>query len=195
MIIRDYIPEDERGWVACRLLAFLDSSYCTDVRREKEHYTHPAIELVAVEGGQVVGLLDLELDAEDLCRNGEKRGAMLWHLGVLPEYRRLGAAQKLWEAARKKLLEAGVRHCELWTQEDVPANGFYRKMGFSLVESRCYLRCSLNGDGCREVLQPQKIKRIYGAENILLDVSREERAKWEPLSRSITEVRLYCISL
>lgn len=45
--VRPYRSEDERGWVVCRLLSFLDTAYFDDVRRAKEHYVHPAIELVS----------------------------------------------------------------------------------------------------------------------------------------------------
>lgn len=55
MIIREYESKDEQGWVRCRVLAFLDSAYYDNVLREKEHYEHPAIELVAVIDQQLVG--------------------------------------------------------------------------------------------------------------------------------------------
>ena len=58
--IRSYEPADESGWLRCRVLAFLDSAFFDAVEREKERYARPAIELVAEEGGEIVGLLDLE---------------------------------------------------------------------------------------------------------------------------------------
>ena len=59
MEIRDYQIEDETSWVRCRVLSFLDTAYYDIVAREKERYQHPSIELVAVENGVVIGLLDI----------------------------------------------------------------------------------------------------------------------------------------
>lgn len=48
MIIREYGPEDELGWVRCRVLSFLNTAYFDNVLKEKEKYINPAIELVAI---------------------------------------------------------------------------------------------------------------------------------------------------
>ena len=61
MEIRDYDPKDEQGWLRCRVLSFLQTAYFDNVYREKEHYDHPSIELVAMENGQVVGLRGLQV--------------------------------------------------------------------------------------------------------------------------------------
>ena len=64
VVIRPYRDEDEQGWVRCRVLSFLDSAYFDDVRREKERYEHPALELVAERDGEIVGLIDVECEYE-----------------------------------------------------------------------------------------------------------------------------------
>ena len=62
IVVRPYEPSDEEGWVRCRVLSFLKTPYFDNVEREKERYVRPAIELVAVSDGHVVGLLDVECE-------------------------------------------------------------------------------------------------------------------------------------
>ena len=55
VLIRPYVDADERGWLECRVLAFLDSAYYDAVEREKEHYERPSVELVAEVDGRSSG--------------------------------------------------------------------------------------------------------------------------------------------
>ena len=66
MKIRSYRPEDEEGWVRCRVLAFLHTAYFDNVLQQKERYDNPSIELVAEVDGQIVGLIDIELENDTL---------------------------------------------------------------------------------------------------------------------------------
>ena len=56
---------------------------------------------------------------------GRESGAVIWHLAVLPEYRRNHVAVSLWEEAKKQLSRKGIRYCEVWTQEDEASNRWY----------------------------------------------------------------------
>ena len=105
MEIREYRDSDELVWLRCRVLSFLDSSYYNDVLTHREKYEDDAICLVAEEDGKIVGLIDVEIEKEqgDLCVAGSRPGAVIWHLAVLPEYRRRKIAVLLWEEARKRL--------------------------------------------------------------------------------------------
>ncbi len=100
MIIRDYMPSDELGWLRCRVMSFLDCSYYNDVKTRKESYPNPSVSLVAEDNGQIIGLIDIELDSEALSYPERGRGAILWHMAVLPEYRRKGVCRKLVENSR-----------------------------------------------------------------------------------------------
>lgn len=71
--IRPYEERDERGWLLCRLLAFFDTAFYDSVEREKDHYERPAIELVADDGGKIIGLLDLECDSDGLADRPGRR--------------------------------------------------------------------------------------------------------------------------
>lgn len=62
--IRPYTDADERGWVVCRVLSFLDSAFYDDVRQTKERYESPATELVAGMPVRSWGLLDAECEVE-----------------------------------------------------------------------------------------------------------------------------------
>lgn len=193
MIIREYCDKDEQAWVRCRAIAFLDSSYWNDVKTQKEKYDNPSISLVAEEDGQVIGFIDAELDSEQAscCGEGE-RNAVIWHLGVLPEYRRLSVARRLWEETKKRLLAENIHYCEVWTQEDEPANRFYRNMGFKLEEDQTWLRCYSQGRKCAELLN-DKLGGIYGPEQLIFDAAVSQRELFEEYCYRMDEVRLYSI--
>ena|SRR5215211_198025 len=82
--IRPYEPSDEEAWLRCRVLSFLGGAYFDDVAREKERYERPAIELVAEEDGEVVGLIDVECEEApgSVCSERPGLAGMIWHLAV-----------------------------------------------------------------------------------------------------------------
>lgn len=71
-----------------RTLSFLNTAYFDHVLNKKEKYQNPAIELVAIEQGQIVGLLDVEYEREQktICTKGEGLGGMIWHVATHPDY-------------------------------------------------------------------------------------------------------------
>ena len=87
MIIRKYAESDERDWLRCRVISFLDCSYYNDVFTKRELYENDSICLVAEDDGKIIGLLDVEIEtkAGDLCVAGKQRGAVIWHrdFGIL----------------------------------------------------------------------------------------------------------------
>lgn len=192
MIIRDYCKTDEQGWLSCRLNSFFDSSYFNDIKREKEKYEKPSVCLVAEEEGQVIGILDMELDSEDLSCAKDERGAIVWHLGVLPQYRKQGVARALWEATKQRMLEEGIHYCEIWTQEDEAANKFYQSVGFEIEDSQTWLRCYVQGRACKELLKQPFLEKIYGPEELIFDVPVVMKEEMEKICYRIDEVRLYC---
>ena len=191
MNIRAYRESDAEQWLRCRVVAFLDCSYYNDVRTQRERYCHPSVCLVAEEAGRIVGLIDAELDSDDLSCTDEGRGAVIWHLAVLPEFRRRGVAGALWKHARERLLAEGVRVCELWTQEDIAANRFYQSVGFRCDETKTWIRCYARGKQCRRLLSAPALGEIYGPEELVFDAPLSRRAELEPLCSRIDEVRLY----
>lgn len=194
MMIRAYREADETQWLQCRVLSFLDTSYCSDVKQKKECYALPAIELVAEQDARIIGLIDIELDSEDLTSR-KQRGAVLWHMAVLTEYRRQGIASALWEQAKTIMQAQGICYCEVWTQEDIAANHFYRAMGFELCREQCWLRCEASADTCGKLLRACVAGDVYGAECFVFDAPLERREELAGLCSKMTEVRLYSCNL
>jgi ribosomal protein S18 acetylase RimI-like enzyme len=129
--IRRYEDSDEQGWVRCRVLAFLDSAFFDDVRREKEHYDGPAVELVAVSDDLVVGLLDLELEpAPGVLWDTDARGGVIWHVAVHPDFRRRGIASALVGRAFQLARAARLEIVQAWTRDDAWVQAWYEACGF-----------------------------------------------------------------
>jgi ribosomal protein S18 acetylase RimI-like enzyme len=129
--IRSYTDADEQGWLRCRVLGFLDSAFYDDVRREKEHYEGPAVELVALVDGQVVGLLDLELEpAPGVLYDTRARGGVIWHVAVHPDYRRRGIATALLDRALELARRQGLELVQAWTRDDEWVHAWYEACGF-----------------------------------------------------------------
>lgn len=150
MNVRAYAVEDEEGWVRCRVLSFLDTSYFDDVHPEKETYRNPSIELVADREGTIIGLIDLELDTDEraVC-SGAEPGGMIWHLAVHPDFQRQGIGTALFEEAARQASEAGVGFLEAWTREDDAAVSWYERTGFEQGDS--YLHVYLARDDAQAV--------------------------------------------
>jgi GNAT superfamily N-acetyltransferase len=147
VVIRPYAPEDERGWLRCRLLAFFDSAFFDAVEREKERYDQRAVELVADDDGVIVGLLDLECESDGLSdRPG--RGGMIWHLATHPDHQRRGIAGALLEEAERQSRSRGLERLEAWTRDDTHVQRWYATHGFVQIDS--YLHVYLERDDLRE---------------------------------------------
>lgn len=63
MIITTYKATYEKSWVYTKALAYLFSDFWDDIETEKTQFTdepfEDSIELIALEGNQVIGLLDI----------------------------------------------------------------------------------------------------------------------------------------
>lgn len=146
MIIRPYQDQDEASWLRCRVLSFLDTSYYDNVLKEKEHYQNPSIELVALEGNEVIGLIDIELENSpgDVCsKNRKGLGGMIWHVAVHPDYRRKGIGRYLLSEAIERARKYKIKRLEAWTRDDLWVQEWYGKMGFNWIES--YLQVYIEG--------------------------------------------------
>ena len=137
VVIRPYTDADERGWLECRVLAFLDSAYYDAVEREKERWARPSVELVADVDGLIVGLIDVELEEEPgtVCREGPGLGGMIWHLAVLRDFRRRGIATRLLAVAKEQARGRNIERFEAWTRDDPWVQQWYESQGFVQVYS------------------------------------------------------------
>lgn len=145
MEIRSYRQKDEKGWVRCRTLSFLDTAYFDNVLRVKETYENPSIELVAVINDKIVGLIDIEyeLEAGTICSRGKGIGGMIWHIAVHPDYQRRKIGFKLLDEAEKMAKELGLVYFEAWTRDDEWVNKWYERNNFKNVQS--YLHVFIDG--------------------------------------------------
>ncbi len=151
---------EELGWIRCRVLAFLDSAYFDDVRKTKEKYENPAIELVAEIDNKIVGLIDIEYEKNigDVAYKCEKPGAVIWHLAVLPEYRNNGIATKLLETAIDILQKNKIKIIQAWTRDDIWVLDWYKARNFQWKES--YLHVFAENDEC-DLISKSKIPELY----------------------------------
>ena len=136
MEIQKYTPEYEDSWLRCRLLAYFYTSLYEDVETSKPTFDgRPSIELIAIDDGIVVGLLDMVLDTKEVKTSflAKGVGAFLKVIAVHPDYQSQGIGYKLYEAALKELESTPIEFIELYTRGDEQANNFYKKLGFELL--------------------------------------------------------------
>jgi ribosomal protein S18 acetylase RimI-like enzyme len=120
--IREYVPGDETSWLRCRALAFLGTSYFDAVCRSKPVMAEPGFALVAVEGAEVVGLMDVEVEG------GE---ATIESVAVHPDRWAEGIAKGLLDEAVGRLAGMGIGVVDAWTREDPGTLRWYRANGFA----------------------------------------------------------------
>jgi GNAT superfamily N-acetyltransferase len=150
--VRAYRDSDERGWVICRVLSFVETGFFDDVRQSKEHYEHEAIELVAEIDGEIVGLIDVECENEPgtICEARPDLGGMIWHLAVRPDRQRRGVATSLLREVEPLARDRGLARLEAWTRDDPATRAWYESRGFRQVQS--YLNVYIDFDeGVRDL--------------------------------------------
>lgn len=160
MIIRKYVKHDEKGWLRCRVLSFLDSAYYDNVIREKELYENPVIELVAEIDNQIVGLIDVEYEMKigDVGYKQDKLTAVIWHLAVLPEFRNQRVATKLFDEAKTMLQKQNIEIVQAWTRDDKFVIDWYLNRSFEKKES--YFHVYSTDAECDEIAK-SKIPKLY----------------------------------
>lgn len=130
--VRDYLPADEPSWLRCRVLGFLATNYYDDVWQAKRRAD---LELVAVAGGEVAGLLDVSVPGAE---------ATIDNVVVHPDHQGRGIATALLEEAVRRLQRCGVTTLDAWTREDKAALDWYARNGFE--ESSRYLHVHASAD-------------------------------------------------
>lgn len=135
--IRRYEPRDEGAWLRCRALSFLDTAYFDDVWTSKPSYENPSLEVVAEKGGHLAGLIEVEKEVEPgtVCSKRSGPRAMIWSIGVLPEYRRQGIGRALVAAAVQWAQDEALAYLEAWTRDDAWVQAWYEALGFQQFDS------------------------------------------------------------
>ncbi|HEY0497372.1 MAG TPA: GNAT family N-acetyltransferase [Kutzneria sp.] len=167
--IRAYEPSDEELWLRCRVLSFLHTGYYDDVLVTKPHYDQPAVELVAVVDGLVVGVLDAAV-RDDL--------ATIETIAVHPDHQAMGIATGLLNHALPQLRDLGGTELDAWTREDRPALRWYAGQGF--VETEKYVHVYLSGEETAKAVRHTQGFAVVGAFlHAATDSEPELRAQFE----------------
>lgn len=181
-MIIDYSPEHARGWLRCRVLAFLDTAYYDDVYRAVPTFDNPAIRLLEVANDTVRGLIDVELFADGT--------ATIDTIAVLPEHARLGIGTALLAGAVDRL-PIGTRTLDAWTRDDAASNAWYRRNGFA--EEYRYLHVHVSdGDPIDGFVTPEPLSPpVQGFYHAPIEYERELRARF----RRVHQCRQYLRAL
>jgi ribosomal protein S18 acetylase RimI-like enzyme len=134
IFVRPYAPSDERAWLRCRVLSFLQTNYYDDVRQTRLLDDDLALALVAVDDDELLGLIDITIDGD---------AATIDCIAVHPEAQRSGIGTALLAAVLDQLPDH-VASIDAWTREDPAANSWYRARGFT--ENFRYLHVYKNWD-------------------------------------------------
>ncbi len=196
MIIRDYKETDEQDWLKCRLLSFYDSSYAENIIYKKPTYFNSTIDLVAVENKKIVGFIEVEIEEEvgDVCYLDTTIGGVVWNIGVLPEYRRKKIANKLLNTAILKAKDFNITRFEAWTQDDKPANEWYKQNGFKFIKS--YLNVYATHSEClKNDLINDNIGEIFAIRSLNFEVPIYRKEEIIKKYNKYYEVKLYEIKL
>lgn len=122
--IRPYRPQDEEGWLRCRVLSFLGTAYFDDVATTKARYDEPAIEVVAVLDDAVVGVLDLTLPDDPSA------AATIETVAVHPDHHGRGVGTALLAEAVRRAV-GRCAEVEAWTRDDEATLRWYAGRGFT----------------------------------------------------------------
>ncbi|MGT2911304.1 GNAT family N-acetyltransferase [Streptococcus cameli] len=141
MEIVEYESKFEKSWVYTKALSYLFSPFFDDRSQEKDCFSpdiyQDTVELIAVEGDQVVGLLDIAIYTREMSQayryvSGEKI-AYFANLAVHPDYQGQGIASDLFKEAEQLLIEKEVDALAIFTRNGDSANHLYKKWGGKLV--------------------------------------------------------------
>ncbi len=116
--VRSYGPADERSWLRCRVLGFLDTAYFDDVWPAKPPVIGPDL-VAAGDQGTIAGILMATVSGT------------IDTLVVHPDFRRQGVGQALVDTVISRLREEEATELDAWTRDDPGTLAWYRALGFT----------------------------------------------------------------
>lgn len=135
-----YTKRYEKSWVYCKALAYLFSDFFDDISRQKDDFSdlyEDSIELIALDNGKVVGLLDIGIYSQENSRTYPyyscDKVAYFANLAVHPDYQHQGIAGQLFKIAEELLIEKKVEALAIFTRGGEEANYLYQKWGAKLI--------------------------------------------------------------
>ena len=171
--VRDYRDSDEPSWLRCRALSFLGSQYFDDVKSRRTVFDGRALCLVSADGpvgsSRIVGILDVEISGST---------ATIDTLASHPDYARRGVASALFTAALPRLADLGVSSIDAWTREDVAANAWYRRHGFSEVFRYLHVYKSWDDDSAGFTSPPGLSAPVHALAHAPIELEPEVRRRF-----------------
>lgn len=150
--IRALEPYDADGWIRCRVLSFLGTSYFDDVRTSPTTFVNPALRFVATVDQMIVGLIDVEIDG---------KLATIDSIAVHPDYQGRRIATALLTHAREAL-PPQIVELDAWTRDDAAANAWYQASGFTAEQHYLHVYKTWDSDTDAALPAPAGL-RIVGA--------------------------------
>jgi len=130
LIIRDYCPEDRNEWMRVHAVILSTSHAWNYTIQERPRYEpNDSTQLVALTGGHIVGLADVQYDRTpgEICYVKDSRGGYVLEFGRLPECAGNRIGSKLVQAMAEEAKRKNIRRLEFWSQ-DRAAQRFYRRL-------------------------------------------------------------------
>jgi len=151
--------------------------------------------LVAEENGHLVGFIDVEYERVEgeVCYLKGGLGAVIWHLGVLPEYRGQGVARALWHTAKNTLIDMGIHRFEAWTQDDEASCSWYEKNGFQMKDAylNAFVRGSLDDATITKLINPSAVDNMLGIRCLNFEAPIARKSELKRICYRLHEVRVY----
>ncbi len=145
--IRDYTPADEAAWLSCwGQVAVTSHAWGNPPYTSKPRHGGPALSLLAVVEGVVVGFIDIEIEtkAGEVGLLTDSPCGFVWDFGVLPGFRRRGFGRELLVVAANRLAAAGLHRMEFWSMDE-DAQAFYRRSGMTEINRHWRFWAKLSG--------------------------------------------------
>ncbi|MEJ7801211.1 MAG: GNAT family N-acetyltransferase [Ilumatobacter sp.] len=175
--IRSFEAGDRNGWVRCRALSFLATSYFDDVKTSPTVFSLPSVRLVATLDELIVGLIDIEVDDEL---------ATIDSIAVHPDFQGRGIATALLGQAITSLPDTVVE-LDAWTREDRAVNSWYRANNFKAEQHYLHVYKAWNEDLDAKPTPTPKL-RIVGA---FMHASLEDESEMRSQFRRVHVCRRY----
>lgn len=145
--IKNYRPEMLEGWLRCRALAYMRSSFQDEITAEKETVSNDkGVSLVAIKDQQVIGIAEaifLNQGQAKAASYGLPKETVLTTLDTLavhPDYQHAGIAKAMLKQLRSRLkMRGGI--LLIYTRDDAAANALYQTIGAKL----CYRASIVHG--------------------------------------------------
>lgn len=190
LTIRDYEDRDEQEWLIVHAIILTTSHAWNYTIQQRPKYQNDSVKLVTLDGGKIVGLMDIEIESEPgkLCLLKDSIGGYVLEIGRLPEYAGNNIGRALIEAAKERLTAKDVHRMEFWTQDE-NARRYYDHLGMREINRHYRFRIKPS-EQVKRLLERDYIgcEYIYGA--CVPEIFDEVKRRYEVIERHPLEPHL-----